>query len=347
MRTVKAVGLLSGGLDSTLATALLLEQGVEIQGLNFSTGFCLTDHRRAMRRETDPRRIRNEALRCGADLRVPVDIVDICNSEYLGILTKPKYGYGSAANPCVDCRSFMFRRAREYMESEGGDFVYTGEVLGQRPMSQHMKQLRIIERESGLAGLLLRPLSARLLDPTIPEVEGWVDRTLLGRISGRSRKGQIELAERFGLGDFPQPAGGCCYLTDKSFAARFRDFLKFQPGEYVPRYDDFLLLKVGRHFRLPTGTKVIVGRDAAENRFLIRFYDGHWVFQVRGFEGPTVLSPEPLEEDDAGLVAGIAGRYSAGRAEALLEVAFGRAGHLDRLARVSPLAEAMVKTWQL
>jgi len=344
---IKAVGLLSGGLDSTLATAMMLEAGIDVVGLNFSTGFCLTDHRRALRRDEDRGRLRNEALRCGADLRVPVEIVNICNSEYLGILTAPKYGYGSAANPCVDCRGFMFTRAREYMEEVGARFVFSGEVLGQRPMSQHMRQLRIIARDSGLDGRLLRPLSARLLDPTVPETEGWVDRSRLGAIHGRSRKGQYELAARYGLDDFPQPAGGCCYLTDKAFAARFRDFLTYAGEDYVPVYEDFLLLKVGRHFRLPTGTKVIVGRDAPENRFLERFYPGHWAFRVEGYEGPTALSPAPVPAGDAGLVAALTARYSDGRESPRVSVAFGPEGAYDDRLEVAPADAGLADAWRL
>jgi len=348
MKTPKAVGLLSGGLDSSLATAMLLEQGVEVVGINFSTGFCLTDHRRALRRDADPKRVRNEALRCGADLHVPVEIVDICNEEYLGLLTHPKYGYGSAANPCVDCRAYMFTKGREYMETIGADFVFSGEVLGQRPMSQHMKQLRIVARDSGLEGRLLRPLSAQLLDPTVPEVEGWVDRGRLGRISGRSRKEQMELAERYGLEDFPQPAGGCCYLTDQAFAARFRDFLKFEAPDYTPRYDDFLLLKVGRHFRLPTGTKVIVGRDESENRFLGRYYPRHRVFQAEGEGGAVALSPLPMtEEEDVALVGKITARYSSARESGRVRIVYGDEGAFDRSMNAAPLDEEILKTWRL
>ena len=345
MKGIKAVGLLSGGLDSTLATAMLLDQGIEVLGLNFSTGFCLTDHRRAMRKDADPKKVRNEALRCGSDFNVPVDIVDICNQEYLGLVANPKHGYGKAANPCIDCRGYMFSKAREYMEENGAHFVFSGEVLGQRPMSQHLRQMKLIAKESGLRDRLIRPLSARLMEPTLPEREGWLDRDRLGNIHGRSRKGQFELARRYGLDDFPQPAGGCCYLTDQHFAQRFRDFMKHQPEDYQPRYNDFLLLKVGRHLRLPTGTKVIVGRDQSENQFLRRYVQGHWVFQVQDVRGPMVLSPNPNGDKD--LIAGIAARYSDAGPEDTVTVDLGPEGRLTHRLSVQPSSPALVETWLL
>ena len=341
---VRAVGLLSGGLDSTLATAMLLEQGIEVLGLNFSTGFCLTDHRRAMKKDVEPKKVRNEALRCGSDFNVPVEIVDICNQEYLGLLTKPKYGYGAAANPCIDCRSYMFHKAKEYMQEVSAQFVFSGEVLGQRPMSQQLRQMKIIAKESGLEGLLLRPLSAQLLPETIPERERWVNRSELGRVHGRSRQSQFELARRYGLHDFPQPAGGCCYLTDHSFAARFRDFMRFQTEDYIPMYEDFLLLKLGRHFRLPTGTKAMVGRDESENQFLRRFFKGHWVCQTVK-EGPTVLSPEPFDGRDTHMIASLAARYSGNKHKDQVAVRCGIEGDWSDEFTVEPAPAELTKTW--
>jgi len=184
---VRAIGLLSGGLDSTLAARVLLEQGIEVIGLHYSTGFCMNDHRRAMARpEEDPRRMRNEGLRAGADLGIPIEVLD-AGEAYLKMVLNPKHGYGSRANPCIDCRIFMIHGAAEYMREHGGHFVFTGEVLGQRPMSQHMQSLRLIEKECGIEGYLLRPLSATHLPPTLPEQLGWVDRGRLLGISGRSR----------------------------------------------------------------------------------------------------------------------------------------------------------------
>jgi len=222
MNPVRAVALLSGGLDSTLAVRLLQEQGVEIKALHFYTGFCITEHKRrlGLKRE-DGQQYVNPALKAAAQLRVPLEVVDI-SEDYYRIVLNPKYGYGKNVNPCIDCRIHMLRKAKEIMERDGYHFVVTGEVLYQRPMSQTPQRLRLIERESGLEGYILRPLSAKVLPQTIPEIRGWVDRKRLLGIRGRSRKVQIALAQRFGL-EYEQPAGGCCYLTDENYAERFRE----------------------------------------------------------------------------------------------------------------------------
>src|ERR671939_1972000 len=191
---VKAIAMISGGLDSTLALALVKRQGVEVKAVNFYTGLCVTETQRRKGGRADGTVPRNEALRAAADLEVDIEYVDLSESGYLDMLVRPRWGYGANANPCVDCRVFMMSRAREIMEREGADFVFTGEVLGQRPKSQRRDTLRIIERESGLTGRLLRPLSAKLLEPTIPEREGIVDRARLEDISGRSRQRQMALA---------------------------------------------------------------------------------------------------------------------------------------------------------
>src|SRR5512136_2482933 len=190
----KAIAMISGGLDSTLALAMVRAQGVEVKAVNFYTGFCITETQRRKGGRQDGTMPQNEALRAAADLEIEIEYVDISGDAYLDMLLHPKYGYGANANPCVDCRIFMMVRAREIMEREGAAFVFTGEVLGQRPKSQRRDTMRLVERESGLTGRLLRPLSARLLPPTIPEQEGKVDRSRLLSISGRSRQRQIELA---------------------------------------------------------------------------------------------------------------------------------------------------------
>src|SRR5467141_171245 len=259
---VRAIGLLSGGLDSTLAARVLLEQGIEVIGLHYSTGFCMNDHRRAMARpDEDPKRMRNEGLRAGADLGIPIEVLD-AGEAYLRMVLNPRHGYGSRANPCIDCRIFMIHGAAEYMREHGGHFVFTGEVLGQRPMSQHMQSLRLIEKECGIEGYLLRPLSARHLPPTLPEQLGWVDRDRLLGISGRSRKEQMEWSRTWGISDYPQPAGRCCYLADENFAKRFHDKKQHASPEEIRR-EELILLKVGRHFRLGPNVKIIVARDEA------------------------------------------------------------------------------------
>lgn len=305
---IKAVGMLSGGLDSTVAAQLLKHQGIDVQGLTFYTGFCVVEHNRRAKTRKRKKPVRNEALQAGANLNIPVEMIDISGPEYLKVVTDPKYGYGSAMNPCVDCRVFMMRRAKLYMEEIGAQFLFTGEVLGQRPMSQRMDTLRIIERDSGLEGLLLRPLSAKLLPPTIPEREGWVDRDRLCAIQGRSRHEQMRLATELGIEDYPSPAGGCCFLTDQHFARRIRDFFEYRGKEYLTM-DDVMLLKVGRHFRISPDVKAVVGREEGENKFLERYAAGRWKLEVLDELGPTTLIEGEPTREDLRLVAGITARY--------------------------------------
>src|SRR5574341_1667312 len=252
-RKAKAIGLISGGLDSTLAMALVKRQGIEVKAITFYTGFCITETQRRKGGRADGSMPRNEALRAAADLESEVELVDISGPDYLEMLLRPRFGYGANANPCVDCRIFMMKRAKEIMEREGADFVFTGEVLGQSPKSQRRDTLRIIERESGMDGRLLRPLSAKLLKPTVAEQEGLVDRERLLDVSGRGRQRQIALAAEMGLTDWPQPAGGCCFLTDESFAQKFFDLLGAREAAGEGRRiteEEVILLTVGRHFRL-------------------------------------------------------------------------------------------------
>ena len=232
-RRPKAVVLMSGGLDSTLAAKLLQEQGVEVLGVNFSTGFCVSDHKRATAKTgADPKKFRHEGLRAGADLGVPVEIVDL-REDYLDVVFNPKHGYGANMNPCVDCRAHMLKKAKAIMEREGADFVATGEVLGQRPMSQRKDTMRLVEKDSGLEGRLLRPLSAKRLKPTLAEQQGLVDRERLLGLQGRGRRKQMDLIEARGISDYPLPAGGCCFLTDKAYARKFRDKMQHRGKELM------------------------------------------------------------------------------------------------------------------
>lgn len=322
-RPVRALGLVSGGLDSTLALALMKEQGVEVEAVNFSTGFCFSDHHRAMK--SPKHQLRNEALRAGADLAVPVTLVDVADEYFHKVLLAPKHGYGANMNPCLDCRAYMLNRAREMMEERGADFVFTGEVLGQRPKSQLRAAMDVIAKESGLHDRLVRPLSAKLLPPTLPEREGWIRRDLLLGISGRGRGPQIEEARRRGLSpeSLPQPAGGCCFLTDESFSRKLRDWLDHQED---PRRDAeaFVLMKVGRHLRLNHDVKIIVGRDEAENQFMSRFRRGRWEFFAAEENGPTVLveSRRELTWEEIEHVARITVRYGHARETTQVTVGF-------------------------
>ncbi len=251
----KALALLSGGLDSTLAVKVMLEQGIAVEALNFTSPFCTCTSKNAG--------CKSEAVRVAEEFNIPIKVMHK-GTDYLEIVGNPKHGYGKGMNPCIDCRIFLLRKAKEYMAESGADFVITGEVLGQRPMSQRRDTLRLIERESGLEGLLLRPLSAKHFAPTIPETEGWVDRERLLAIQGRSRKEQMQLADELDVKNYPCPAGGCL-LTELSFVSKVKDV--FDHSDTLnPR--DFRLLKLGRHFRIGERTKVIVGRNEAENHVL-------------------------------------------------------------------------------
>ncbi len=340
-RRTKAIAMISGGLDSTLALALVKRQGVEVRAVNFYTGFCITETQRRKGGRADGSVPRNEALRAAADLEVDIEYVDLSESGYLDMLVAPRYGYGANANPCVDCRIFMMSRAREIMERDGADFVFTGEVLGQRPKSQRRDTLRIIERESGLEGRLLRPLSAKLLEPTVPEREGLVDRERLLDISGRSRQRQMALAEELGVRDWPQPAGGCCYLTDESFARKFFDVLDGREALGEPRRivrDDVVVLSTGRHFRLSPRAKLIVGRSEVENRILEHHVEGRARLEARGQLGPVALVEGEPRWEERVLAAEIVARYGKGKDAPTVEVEW-REGPLVEVYAVTPFRD--------
>ena len=307
MGKIRAVALLSGGLDSTLAVRLVQEQGIEVKALHFYTGFCITEHKRRLGlTKEDGQQYVNPALKAAARLGVPIEIVDI-SEEYYHIVLNPKFGYGKNVNPCVDCRIFMLRKAKEIMEREVYHFVVTGEVLYQRPMSQTPERLKLIERESGLEGYILRPLSAKVLPPTIPEIKGWVDREKLYGIIGRSRKKQMELAKKFGIEEYEQPAGGCCYLTDENYAARFKE--AFAVEGRITR-DDLVLFAVGRHIRLPSGVKLIIARNEGEVNFLKGFRNRFDHAYRKDGKGTFALIKGNPSEEDLQTIADIIARYS-------------------------------------
>ncbi|MBI3616029.1 MAG: hypothetical protein HY211_05885 [Candidatus Omnitrophica bacterium] len=274
----KAVVMLSGGLDSTLAAKLMLEQGVELCGLYLSAPWGCCD--------------KTKAMKVAAQLGIEFMVVKM-TQEYIGVIRKPKYGYGSSMNPCIDCRIYMFEKAKELMAQIGAAFLVTGEVLGQRPMSQMRHSLFLIEKQAGLARRIVRPLSAKVLPATLPEEEGVIDRERMCGITGRSRKEQMQLALKYGILDYPNPAGGCL-LTDQEFGNRVRDL--FQTQEEVD-LEDMELLRLGRQFRLNPHTKLIVGRNEEENRTLAEYLaPGRVLFVPEGFPGPSVLLIGPPDE---------------------------------------------------
>lgn len=303
---VKALGLLSGGLDSSLAALLLVEQGIEVKGLYFNTGFCLVEAaQRVLRRGA--RRAVHHGQKFASSFDIPMEIVDI-RTEYMRILKHPKHGYGSGFNPCIDCRIFMLQKARGIMEREGWDFIFTGEVLGQRPMTQMPRTMKVIERAAGLEGRIVRPLCAKQFPPTPAEIEGKVDRERLMDISGRRRIQQMELAARFGLTDYPTPSGGCCFLTDPHLKWRFLDLVRHRPIDDIP-YPDFFLLKFGRHFRLSPSVKLIVGREESENEFLMEKGEGFTLLRPVSRTGPFALLEPGAGESDLDCALGVMAAY--------------------------------------
>ena len=295
----KAVSLLSGGLDSVLATKLVKDQGIDVTALHFTSPFCNCTQKAA-------RGCGAQAVRSADELGVRV-AVKTKGIEYLRMVQSPPHGYGRNMNPCIDCRIFMLRAARTFMEEVGASFLITGEVIGQRPMSQRREAIALIERESGLAGLNLRPLSAKHFPPTIPEQEGVIDRQRLLDFAGRSRKGQYRLAREYELKEFGCPAGGCL-LTDSIFAARLRDLFRFDPG--CTMYDA-ALLKIGRHFRLSDAIKLIVGRNQAENDQIRNLSQaGHMLLIPVSFRGPSALIAGPGGDEAIRTSANIMAAYS-------------------------------------
>ena len=340
-RKIHALGLISGGLDSALAAALLMKQGIEVTGVNFNTGFCALDHRRQMGKGSKDK-LENPALKVEKKHLFPVELVDI-RAEFLKMAANPRYGYGKNANPCIDCRIMMLIRTKEMMDEVGADFIFTGEVLGQRPMSQMRNTLKLIERQSGLEGYLLRPLSAKLLPPTIPEKEGMIDRSELLGFQGRTRKPQIALAAELGIEDYPPPAGGCCFLTDPGYAKKFFDLLKHRDISLIV-IEDFTLLKVGRHLRVKDDLKVIVGRDQQENNFLQRYSPRFTALEVVDAPGPFALMEGTDIMENRRIAAAITARYSDAPKDRIAKVrVFNNSG--ESAVEVMPVGSDKTNEW--
>ncbi len=294
----RAIALLSGGLDSSLAVKMMIGQGIKITAVHFTSPFCNCSSRKAG--------CKLQARRVADEFGIPVQVIHK-GMDYMRIVENPPHGYGRGLNPCIDCRIYMLKKVKAMMVDIGASFIITGEVLGQRPMSQHRAAIRKIEKESGLEGLILRPLSAKHFSPTIPEQEGIVDREKLLAFSGRSRKPQIDLAGRLGVKDYPCPAGGCL-LTDPVIAARLRDLFA-----HVSDYDlvDLHLLKIGRHFRLQPGLKIVLGRNQEENERIQALAKRETIlFIPEGFRGPTALISGTLDPVTESMVGEIIARYS-------------------------------------
>jgi tRNA-uridine 2-sulfurtransferase len=295
----KAVALLSGGLDSSLAVKIMLEQGIDVEAVAIKTPFCDFDCGKGC-----GQRVREVADELGIKLKTMY-----FGQEYVRMLKNPKYGYGSGMNPCIDCRGMMYNAAKEHMEKTGADFVITGEVLFQRPMSQNSRALHIIEKETSMEGKVLRPLSAKHLPPTNAEKMGLIKRENMGDIKGRSRKGQLTLAKHFGMSDPPNAAGGCL-LTDPAFSKRVKDIMDH--CDDIPTLNDIELLKVGRHFRLTSDAKLVVGRNKDENEVIKALVtEDDTIIEAKDYVGPTcILRCKKYDHALLERCAAIALRYS-------------------------------------
>lgn len=345
MPNAVALALLSGGLDSLLAALVVKSQGVEVRGVVFDTGFF----------SLDPPGTRVNAsgelhplLQCAEPVMsragIPVELIDV-SGAFFRMLVRPAHGYGSHRNPCIDCKILFLRRARERLEEIGGQFLVTGEVLGQRPMSQNSQALHIIERDAAVADILLRPLSAQCLPPTRPEREGWVDRQRLCGMSGRTRKPQMELAARLGIAEYAQPGGGCV-LTDAGFERRFLDWQKHDVENRVPTFIQMVRLRLGRHFRLPGGGKIIVGRNQRENDYLLKYREDWIVLKPSEVPGPVVLVDVNGDSETLDFAFGAAARYTdASAADVVVECAEG--GKAPMQTRVAPLQDSELEPFRV
>lgn len=298
---VRALGLCSGGLDSILAALVLRRQGIGVEWITFETPFFSAE----------------KASQAAQITGIPLSIKNI-TASYLEMLKNPPCGYGQHMNPCMDCHALMFRHAGEIMKNKGFDFLFSGEVVGQRPMSQTKSSLRYVEKNSGFDGLILRPLCAKRLPETIPERKGMVKREVLFNISGRSRKPQIDLAIKFGIDDYPAPGGGCL-LTDKIFSVRLKDL--FNHRETCSE-KELHLLKHGRHFRLNEKIKIIVGRTQKDNENILKYYNPatDTVVKVKNFPGPITLIPHTDNREAIVPAASICAGYSKSKGVAPVDV---------------------------
>lgn len=324
-----AVALFSGGLDSALAILLLLRQDIEVTALTFMTHFgCDLGDRSSCGSNPYP-----AAEKYGFNVKLMH-----LGQKFIDIVEKPKYGRGANMNVCVDCRVLMLREAKAYMDMIGADFLVTGEVIGQRPFSQVRPKMELVERAAGVEDILLRPLSAKLLPETAAERNGLVDRNRLEGISGRSRKRQLELAGEFGLEDYPNPASGCL-LTDVAYSGRLRDLIAHS-GRLT--FDDLNLLRVGRHFRLDSSTKVVVGRDEADNKQVQACRrEGHIRLEAPDVGSPVTLYIGPADDANIEKAAMITARYSSAREESTVRVVVEQSGRETEL-EVCPATEDLL-----
>ena len=343
----KAAALISGGLDSLLAAKVIQQQGIHVEGINFFTGFCVEGHTHAIRKQDQHKQKRNNALWVAEQLGIKLHIIDIVD-EYKEVVINPRHGYGANLNPCLDCKIFMVQKAHEWIRKNGFDFLVTGEVIGQRPMSQRKFTMPIVAGESGAEDLLLRPLCAKNLAETRPELAGWVNREALYDFHGRSRKPQMALAKQFGYEDYAQPAGGCCFLTDTNYSVKLQDLWTHR-GTKKYDLDDIMLLKVGRHIRPEPTFKLIISREEGETRFLSGYKNQFQTIKTISHGGPlAVVEGVALNADQIQLACAIIARFSKGKNAHQVELNYSTAGGTPTTIRVRPMpAHAIPQHWYL
>ncbi|MDO9465084.1 MAG: tRNA 4-thiouridine(8) synthase ThiI [bacterium] len=331
---MKAVALISGGLDSALGAKVVMEQGVEVYGFTVVHVFS----------ESIKTVASSYAERSADELGI-ILYSHKASRDFLNIVKHPRYGYGKNMNPCLDCRIYMLIKAGQYMKKIGASFLITGEVLGERPMSQRRDAMNIVDRDSGLKGLILRPLSAKLLSPTIPEIKGWISRDRLLDIQGRSRKPQFMLANQYGIREFSAPAGGCL-LTEPNFSKRMKDLIKFKPDFMLK---DVELLKIGRHFRLPSGTKVIIGRNEQENNKLLKLAGDKMIhLEPQNVPGPVVLVESNINDEDIRTAALLCSMYCK-KTAVWKHINVFKKGHQQtiRLGQEEHVSDKDIKEWRV
>ena len=326
----KVVALLSGGLDSQLAIKMMQEQGFDVSAVAIKTPFCDFDCGRG----------------CGFEIRERADDLDVnlktvyLGDEYIEMLKKPKHGIGAGFNPCVDCRSMMFDAAKKHMEEIGAEFIISGEVLGQRPMSQHAPALRTIEKESDLVGKIVRPLSAALLPETIPEKDGLIKRENLGMIRGRTRRNQLDMAKKYGI-ENPPNAGGGCLLTEPQFGIKAKDLFEHKKN---PTINDIDLLKIGRHFRLDEETKFVVGRNKDENEMIkaIALPDDI-LLESKDFVGPVSILRGVNSKKHIEFASSVTLRYSDAPNDKTLIVSIKQSDSVEEITSESAKEESYIQ----
>jgi len=321
-----ALAMISGGLDSTLAAKLVKDQGIEVIGICFKSNFFGEKN----------------ALKMVKQIDIPLEVVDF-SDKHFEMVKNPKHGYGKNMNPCIDCHAMMMRYCGELLEKFHADFIITGEVLNQRPMSQNRSALDIVKNESGIGHKILRPLCAKNLNPTQMEIDGLINREALMDIKGRNRKVQMELALKWGILDYPSPAGGC-KLTEPNYSIRLKDLLENKEN---PSKIDLELLKIGRQFRLSKGAKIISTRSEKEGDLLEQFLtDEDLMFLARDYNGSTVAIIGTATNEDIEFASKTTGRYCKGRDEKIVSISYGRdAQNLDQSIEATPATEDEINNY--